>query len=521
MRHFEVVSPLDDQVLGVYETPAESEVRQAVTAARGDFDRWSALPVAKRVRAVGELRRLIHREIDSIVDLIHRVSGKVPTEVLLGEIYPTLDQLRYYENHAARILARRRVPTSSLAYPHAHAYVERRPYGVTAVISPWNFPFQLAVIPVVTALMAGNTVCLKPSELSLPVGDLILDLFRRVEEFGPALQVIPGDGETGRQLIEAGPDLIFFTGSIETGKKIMTLAAQSLTPLILELGGKDPMLVFDDAPRERAVRAAVYGAFSNSGQVCIAVERAYVQRGIYQEFVNAVIAETTKLRVGSSVDHELGAISSPRQIAIIEDHYRDALEKGAQISGPLRRDGAFVQPVVLWDVNHSMKIMREETFGPLLPIMPFDTEDEAIRFANDSPYGLNGSVWTVDSSRGRRVTGRLRLGGCAVNDVIKNVGHTGLPFGGVKQSGFGRYHGPEGLVNFTMPVSILANTGRLPTEPNWFPYSAQHYRALRGFVDFSFGEGSVLNRLRRNWQSLQNFRRYFTLNLREQFRRLP
>ncbi|MGZ8245128.1 aldehyde dehydrogenase family protein, partial [Methylomagnum sp.] len=487
MSRIEVRSPLDSRLLGVYETPDEAEVRQAVASARSEFERWSAVPLAARVCAVRELRRLILDRADDIVDLVCQVTGKVPTEALLGEIYPTLDLLRHYERHAPHILARRRVPTPPLAYPFAHAYVEQRPFGVAAVISPWNFPFQLSVIPAVTALLAGNAVCLKPSELSLPVGALIGELCGRVEALAPVLRVVPGDGETGRHLVEAAPDLIFFTGSVATGRNIMAAAARNLTPLILELGGKDAMIVFDDAPFERAVRAAVYGAFANSGQMCVSVERLYVQRRRYREFVDAVIAGTGTLRVGGGVDHELGAITSPRQIAIIEDHYRDALDRGAQASGPLRRDGAFQHPVVLWDVDHSMKVMREETFGPLLPIMPFDTEAEAVALANDSAFGLNGSVWTGDPARGKRIAARLRVGGCAINDVIKNVGHAGLPFGGVKHSGFGRYHGPEGLLAFTQPVSVLANAGRMAREPNWFPYSAGHYRNLRGFVDFVFG----------------------------------
>lgn len=515
----DAVSPLDGRLLGRYPSFTEAEVREAMAAGRGEFERWSALPLTERVRAVRQLRRLVLARADEIVDRVCESTGKVPTEALLGEIYPVLDLLRYYEKHAGKLLARRKVPTPPLAYPFSHAYVEQRPFGVVAVISPWNFPFQLSLIPAVTALLAGNTVCLKPSELSLPIGELIGDLFREVEDFGAALQILPGDGDTGRHLVEAGPDLIFFTGSVATGRKIMALAAQNPTPLILELGGKDAMLVFDDAPLERAVRAAVYGAYANSGQMCVAVERCYVQRSLYPRFVEAVIAETAKLRVGAGAENELGAITSPRQIVIIEEHYSDALDKGAKVSAPLQREGSFIQPVVLWDVHHGMKLMREETFGPLLPIMPFDTEDEAIRLTNDSEFGLNGSVWTADVERGKRITARLHLGGCAVNDVIKNVGHAGLPFGGVKRSGFGRYHGPEGLLGFTQPVAILANAGRMNLEPNWFPYSAQRYRDLRGFMDFVFGEGNALSRFRRNFRALQSFRQYFTFNLREKLRR--
>jgi acyl-CoA reductase-like NAD-dependent aldehyde dehydrogenase len=516
MAGIEVLSPLDGAPLGLYAPAGAEAVQAAMAAARREAGPWSARSVAERAGVLRPLRRLILERADEIVERLCRLTGKVPADALLGEIYPVLDLLRYYEENAAKVLAPRRVPTPPLAFPFAHAYVEQRPHGVAAIISPWNYPFQLSLVPTITALLAGNTVCLKPSELSLPIGDLMRELFDAVPGLGPLLHILPGAGETGRLLVEAGPDLVFFTGSVATGRKIMAAASARLTPLILELGGKDAMLVFDDAPFERAVRAAVYGAFINSGQMCISVERALVQRGIYPAFVEAAVAETARLNVAA--DGDLGAMTSPAQIAIVEEHYRDAMAKGAKASGPLRKEGRYLHPVVLWDVNPSMKIMREETFGPLLPIMPFDGEDEAVGLANDSEFGLNGSVFTADLERGKRVASRLDLGGCAVNDVIKNVGHPGLPFGGVKRSGFGRYHGAEGLLAFSRPASILANSGRMATEPNWFPYGEQRYRDLRGFVDFVYGEGPLLARFRRNWSALKSFRQFFTFNLRQKLR---
>jgi acyl-CoA reductase-like NAD-dependent aldehyde dehydrogenase len=489
--------------------------QECLAAARAAFPAWSSLPLAARVAALAALRRVIQQRSDEIVQTVCQDTGKVPTEALLGEIYPTLEILRYYEKEAPRLLRTRSVPTSPLAYPFASAYVEPRPFGTLAVISPWNFPFQLSLIPAATALLAGNTVCLKPSELCGSVAALVADLLQEVPAIGEALTVLEGDGAVGQALVAAGPDLVFFTGGGVTGRAVMALAAQNGTPVILELGGKDAMIVCADAPWERAVRAAVYGAFANSGQMCIAVERLYVQRQIYPRFLQEVVTATRALRVGTDSDSDLGRMTSPRQIEIVAAHYRDAVAKGAQVSGPLQREGGFVHPVVLWDVDHTMQVMREETFGPLLPVMPFDDEEEAIRLANDTPFGLNGSVWTTDLAKGRRLASRLAVGGCAVNDVIKNAGHPGLPFGGVRQSGFGRSHGAEGLLSFTQPVSVLVNTGRMPREPNWFPYSAQRYRDLRGFMDFVFGEGSLPRRFVRNWSALKSFREFFTFNLRQ------
>lgn len=520
MSSIDVFAPADGRLLGTYTNPAPEQVQAHLNRARAAQPAWAALPAAERGRRLGKLVQVLMARREEIIGLVCSVSGKVPSDALLGEILPLLEFLKFIEARAGRLLARRKVATSPLLFPFAYAYEERQPYGVVAVIAPWNYPFQLAAFPVLSALATGNAVCLKLSELSLPVGDLIQSLFAEVEGLGDCLQVIPGDGRVGQALIDAGPDLVFFTGGTATGQRVMEAAAKQVIPLILELGGKDPMLVFDDAPLPRTVNGAVYGAFNNSGQTCIAVERVYVQRGIYQTFIDAAVSVAAQLRVGAAVDADCGAISSPRQMDIIEAHYNDAIAKGAKSSGPLRRDGAYLQPVVLWDVDHSMRVMREETFGPLMPIMPFDSEEQAIELANDSELGLHASVWTTDIERGRRVASRLRVGGCSVNDVIKLAAHPELPFGGVRRSGFGRYHGPEGLLSFCQAKSILVNAAKTRTEPNWFPYTEKSYAALLGFIDFLFGPGSIRERGRRNWRSLMAFRDYTTLNLRQRLKRI-
>ena len=281
-----------------------------------------------------------------------------------------------------------------------------------------------------------------------------------------------------------------------TGRRVAQAAAQRLIPAILELGGKDPMIVFEDAHLERAVRGALYGAFSNAGQNCVAVERLYVQRSIYDRFVARLIEETAKLRVGGGIDADLGPIIAPAQIAIIEDHVADALAQGAKAAPAptLQREGNRLQPLVLTNVDHSMQVMREETFGPLLPVMPFADEAEAIALANDSAFGLNASVWTRDLARGRRVAGRLVCGACAVNDVLKNIGNPATPFGGAKQSGLGRYHGPEGLHALSRQKAIMVSRGTLTREPNWFPYDNTVHAALRALIQTLYGGGSSVAR---------------------------
>jgi acyl-CoA reductase-like NAD-dependent aldehyde dehydrogenase len=423
--------------------------------------------------------------------------------------------LAFYQRHAGRILADIPVPSSPYSYPHAYAKIHYRPFGIVAVIAPANYPFQLSLLPILTALIAGNAVILKPSEFSAPIAELITDLFQRISLPADLVSVVQGDKTTALALIDAKPDLVFFTGGVAAGREVMARAAQHPIPVLLELGGKDPLLVFDDAPLTRTVSAAVYGAFCSSGQVCVSIERAYVQRSLYPAFIEAACAATKALRVGP--DDDLGAMVSEQQIARVEAHYRDALARGAQASGPLRRDGHYLHPVVLWDVNHDMQLMREESFGPLLPLMPFDNEADAVRLANDSPFGLNASVFSADVARAERVAKQLQVGNWAVNDVIKHIGHPYLPFGGTKQSGFGRYHGAEGLRSFSQTVSGLVNDGSTPQEPNWFPYSAERYEAFKGYLDFILGDGPLWLRGKRNTQALQAFRNYASLNIRQHF----
>lgn len=520
MTTIRAVSPVDGRALGEFLVSDAVSIQQQMLAARAAAQLWAKQPVAERAKVLSKLVPLLMTELDSICEFISLTTGKVHTEALLGEIYPILDLVRYYQKHAANILGYRGIPTSPFAFPGATAGIERRPVGVVAVISPWNYPFQLSVGPMLTALFAGNAVILKPSELSLPVGQLIIDLFKKLDLPEGLVQWLVGDGETGAQLIDAGPDLVFFTGGLNGGKAVMQRAAQHPIPVLLELGGKDPMLVFKDAQMQRAADAALYGAFCNSGQVCVSVERLYVQKDCHDEFLSLLQQGVSQLRVGHNPQGDLGAMTTKRQFATVEAHYQDAIAQGAQASGPLERQGNYLKPVVLWNVHHGMRVMREESFGPLLPVMAFSDEAEAIRLANDSEFGLNASVWSQDIAKAERVAGQLEVGNWAINDVIKNIGHPGLPFGGVKKSGFGRYHGAEGLRSFTYPVAGMTSRSHLPKEPNWFPYSEQRYQDFKGYMDFVYGEGSLSERIKRNWPALQAFREYSAFDLTQRWQNL-
>jgi acyl-CoA reductase-like NAD-dependent aldehyde dehydrogenase len=340
----------------------------------------------------------------------------------------------------------------------------------------------------VTALLAGNTVILKPSSVTPDVSNLMNELCKNAGLPPDVVQVIIAGSEAGTQLIKARPDKIFFTGSVATGRKIMEMAAENLIPLALELGGKDPMIVFEDADMERAVEGAVYGAFAGSGQLCVSIERLYVQDSIYEEFASRVAERVNRLRVGSGVDCDLGPMTTSSQIEIIETQLRDALAKGATLLSEVRKEGNLCYPVVIRDATHDMKLMQEETFGPVLPIMPFGSEEEAITLANDSSFGLNASVWSGDREKATRVARRLETGNVYINDVVKNIGNPTLPFGGVKQSGFGKYHGPEGLHSFSIETSVMVNKNKGKREVNWFPFDQELVENLKKLLRLLYEE---------------------------------
>jgi len=489
-EEIQAVSPVTGEVIARYAPASEEEVRRAVERGRAAFAGWSVTPIPERVRLLGRLRGLLVQGIDEHVARIAAATGKPHVEALAGDLLTCVDFIRYHEAHAAEHLAPEPRP-GGLLFGLSKFHVEYSPIGVVAVFSPWNYPLQLALIPTVTALAAGNTVVLKPSEITPTVGELIGGLCREAGFPADVVQIVQGGPAVGRALIAARPDKIFFTGSVATGREVMRAAAEQLIPLELELGGKDPMIVFADANLERAVRGAVYGAFANAGQACVSVERLYVERPIYERFVQRAAEEAAKLRVGSGLEADIGPIISAAQLDKIEAHLADAVERGARVVGQKRVDGRRFHPLVLRDADHTMRVMREETFGPLLPVMPFDGEEQAVTLANDSDYGLSGSVWTRDLERGRRVAGRLVCGSCAVNDVIKNISNPHVPFGGERQSGFGRYHGPEGLRAFSRVRSVMVSGGMLPREINWFPYGRAAYNALKLLIQAGYGEGGA------------------------------
>ncbi|WP_018133007.1 aldehyde dehydrogenase family protein [Effusibacillus pohliae] len=472
-----VKHPATGETIGSLQETPPAKVNDLYREAKEAFAAWSRLPVRKRLNYLRALRLAIVEDMEDIVRVISQSTGKIPTEALVTEVMAVAEAILHIEKRAPHALKTKKVKTP-ITFIGKTSYVEYKPRGVVLVLSPWNFPFQLSAIPVAEALAGGNTVILKPSEISPLVGVLIEALFAKAGFPKGVLQVAHGGKELGTALVRAKPDYIHFTGSVRTGKIIQAEAAKHLIPTTLELGGKDPMIVFADANLERAVNAAVWGAFSNSGQVCMSVERIYVQRPVYDEFVTRLAQAAECLRQGNDPDDDLGSMTFPTQLNIVASHVKQALEQGARLLTGEHPDTwqegwMFLKPMIVTNVTQDMDIMQEETFGPVLPVMPFDTEEEAIQLANDSRFGLSASVWTSDIGRGKRVVSRLVTGNAVINDLIITIANPHLPYGGVKEGGLGAYHADIGMQTFCVRTSVMVDSGRWNREVHWFPYAGK------------------------------------------------
>jgi succinate-semialdehyde dehydrogenase/glutarate-semialdehyde dehydrogenase len=499
-------NPLTGAEIGDVPIMGLAELRGLVAAARKAQGEWSRRSVRERARALRRLRRLLADRADEIAALVRSETGKVMGEALI-EAAGAADQLAYLAAKAPKVLRPRRAGTGWVS--HRRAQVSYEPHGVVGAITPWNYPFVIGMGTVAAAIAAGNAVVLKPSEYTPLTGLRVGELVAEATGLADLVGVATGDGGTGAALIQAGVDKIVFVGSVETGKKVMASAAESLTPVVLELGGKDAMIVCADADIERAARGAVWAAFYGCGEVCMSVERVYVVGSVYEEFVQAVIAEARRVRTSDEPEAMIGSLIAPFQVEKIERHIQDAESRGARvrlggraIAGP----GHFFQPTVVTEVDHSMELMRDETFGPVLPIMRVADEEEAVRLSNDGGYGLDASVWSRDHGKARRIAARLNAGTVLINDHLINYLMSDLPFGGVRHSGFGRVHGVEGLREFTRPRSWVEDRVTLKREPYWFEEGGSGEGTAQALLAMRHGRGP-LRRLKGALRLLTGFLR--------------
>jgi acyl-CoA reductase-like NAD-dependent aldehyde dehydrogenase len=494
-RKVSSVNPATAEVLREFECAGESEVQAAVERAHAAQPAWAAIDVRKRVAVLREFQSRLLEKKSEIAEAITREAGKPVAEALTTEVLVVLDAARFLIENAYQLLRDEPLPHGSLATKLKRGRLVREPYGVVAIISPWNYPFSIPATETLAALVAGNAVVLKPSEFTSMVALELQSLLRAASVPRDVFQVLVGDGATGAVLIHSKIDKQVFTGSVVTGKRIAAAAAERLLPVVLELGGKDPMLVLDDADVDVASSAAVWGAFMNAGQTCLSVERCYVHRSLYEKFLSACVEKTNKLRVGNGFDPDtdVGPMIHERQLQTVEAHVEDAVARGARLlAGGARIPELgknFYKPTVLADVTHAMSIMREETFGPVLPVMAFDSDEEALRLANDSEFGLAASVWTRDNARGERLARQIHSGIVMVNDVVSCFGISEAPHGGVKSSGVGRTHGRFGLEEMVrlkyLDVDLMPGMKKVW----WYGYGAAFARQMEGFLDFQFARG--------------------------------
>jgi acyl-CoA reductase-like NAD-dependent aldehyde dehydrogenase len=470
-RRLRLASPATLAPIGEIEVQNPADVKAALERARKAQPGWAEISYEERGSYLQRAVRVMLERQDEFVEVLCAETGKPRIEALGGELMTACDALQYYAKRAKRILGDRQIPLHLLRTKKLR--VRYKPLGVVGIITPWNYPFVLSLNPTVQALIAGNAVLLKPSEVTPFSGRLVAELLEAAGLPEGVFQLVLGDGETGAALVEAGLDKISFTGSVRTGRVVAEACARSLVPCTLELGGKDPMIVCADADLDRAARGAVFGAFTNSGQVCMSTERVYVVEEVAEAFTEKCLDHTAKLRQGAEGEFDVGSISWPHQLDIIEEHVRDAVEKGARVLSGGRRnpdyEGYFFEPTILVDVSHEAD------------------EAEAVALANDSRYGLNASVWTRNKHKGAEIARMLESGCVVVNDCMVNYAATESPFGGVKDSGIGRVNGELGLKSYCHVQSVLTDRLGSRSEPLWYPYSERKLRRIQRTMRFLWG----------------------------------
>jgi aldehyde dehydrogenase (NAD+) len=490
-RTFDSLNPRTGDVVATHPVHDEGDVREAVVRARGAAAWWSALSYDERKDVLDTWKGVLTRRIAQLADVVHQETGKPHGDATL-EAALAIDHLGWAAGHAEKVLRRRKV-SPGLLMANQKATVEYKPLGVVGVIGPWNYPVFTPMGSISYALAAGDAVVFKPSELTPGVGRWLADSFHEVCD-QPVFQVVTGLGETGSALCRSGVDKLAFTGSPATGRKVMAACAENLTPVVIEAGGKDALIVDEDADVEAAADAAVWGACGNAGQTCTGVERVYVHERVYDGFVRSVVEKARTVTAYDDPTSQIGPITMPGQVDIIRRHIDDALARGgrALLGGPVPEGATYVQPTILVDVPEDAAAVQEETFGPTMTIARVRDVDEAVEKANDTAYGLGSTVFS--KARGEEIASRIRSGMTAVNGVITFAGVPALPFGGVGESGFGRIHGPDGLKEFTYAKSVTRQRFRPALALTTFARTEKAEKQLAQVITMLHGRGTTLGK---------------------------
>ncbi len=497
-------SPATGEALGAVPALAPEDVQAVVDDVAGVQPFWAELPLSERARYMRRSAQVVIDNLDRLAVLIAREQGKPISEAYTMELLPTVDALHWIAEQGPRTLADERIPHPQIFLKHKRAFFSYEPLGVVAVIAPWNYPWSIPFGEVAFALMCGNGVVLKPASLTPLVGQQIQWVFERAGVPDGLVRAIHGGGPVGQALVEASVDKVFFTGSVEVGRSVGEQCARRMKGSVLELGGKDPAIVLADAKLDTAVAGCLWAGFANAGQTCSGIERVYVASEVADRFVAELVAGAEGLTVGDPLhgSTEVGPMISRDQLERVRELVDEAVASGAELrcGGPTEvpgLDGPFFAPAVLTGVTHEMRIMREEVFGPVVPIVTFDSEDEAIRLANDSELGLGASVWTLDRDRGTRIARRLEAGMVWINDHAYSHGACQCSWGGVKQSGLGRSHSKFGFYECVNVKPVAWDPARFP-QLWWHPYDDSLGKALRAAAQLLYGrDEDKLRALRR------------------------
>lgn len=484
---FDVTNPVTGERVGTYPVHTADDVAHRLARAREAQRWWAGLGFAGRRKRMHRWVRWLARDCDTLYDIGFRETGKPRADVQF-ELLAGLEDIRWAASHAKRVLGERKV-APGLAMLNFDARVSYEPLGVIGVITPWNAPVYTAFCGLAYALAGGNAVILKPSELSAATGVYAVESFYRANPDAPQGLVswITGFGETGAALCRSGVDKLAFTGSVPTGRRVMTACAENLTPVLLELGGKDATIVAEDADLDGAAASIVWGSMWNSGQACVGVERVYVVAAVRDAFLAKVKANAEKVTAGIEELSDIGPMTVPNQIEVVRRHVTDALARGgtALVGGLDSIRPPYVEPIVLVDVPEDSAAVREETFGPVVVINTAKDVDDAVARANGTSFGLGSSVFS--KARGPEIAARLRAGGTTINSVLTFVGMPSLPFGGVGDSGFGRFHGDDGLREFTRAKATTRKRFDLGEDMQVFPRTKEQFDVVHKVVTLRYG----------------------------------
>lgn len=495
-------NPITGEKIGEYKVDTVEELHAAIKRAKQAQPAWAAKSIKERIGYLRRIRDRLVERADEIANIISKENGKTRVDALATEVLPCAMAASFYCRNASKFLGDRKLPMGNILLINKRSKIVRAPYGVIGVITPWNYPFTLPFSDVFISLAAGNAVVLKVASSTQATGHILKECFEAAQLPADIFTYVNMPGKTaGDAFLEGGVDKLMFTGSVATGKYLMKKASETLTPLLLELGGKDAMIVCEDADLERAAAGALWAGFSTAGQSCAGVERIYVHRDVYEPFLRLLKNRIESLRIGPDTDFntDVGSLTLMRQVDKVKMHIAEALQKGAriyaQIDPPAGSSPYFLPAMVLIDVDHSMKVMWEETFGPVVGVMKYNDTEEAIRLANDSPLGLMGSVWSRNGRKAEAIARRIEAGTVMINDHLMSHGMAETPWGGFKQSGFGRTHSYLGFEETTQPKVIIDDI--LPTRRNlwWYPYDKKVYDGLKGGLVALYGKKDRLKGL--------------------------